>query len=72
MSDSNYSADSLYHRLFSHPEMVSDLLRGFLDPLLLAELDLGQMHRHNSKLTSRSGSCLLVGMDLFYITNSSA
>ncbi|WP_193771433.1 Rpn family recombination-promoting nuclease/putative transposase, partial [Candidatus Magnetaquicoccus inordinatus] len=55
MPDTIHSADSLYHRLFSHPQMVADLLYGFLDPLLLAELDLGQMRRHNSKLTASTG-----------------
>ncbi|MBF0134774.1 MAG: Rpn family recombination-promoting nuclease/putative transposase [Magnetococcus sp. DMHC-1] len=35
--------DSIYHRIFSHPEMVADLLRNFLEPDLLTELDL--LHR---------------------------
>ncbi|MEO5341173.1 MAG: DUF4351 domain-containing protein [Magnetococcus sp. MYC-9] len=36
MIDATHTADSIYHRLFSHPEMVADLLQNFLDPELLA------------------------------------
>ncbi|MBF0179969.1 MAG: Rpn family recombination-promoting nuclease/putative transposase [Magnetococcales bacterium] len=50
-----HASDSLYHRLFAHPEMVADLLRGFLDPAMLAELDLDHLRRHNTKFTSRKG-----------------
>ncbi|MBF0628725.1 MAG: Rpn family recombination-promoting nuclease/putative transposase [Magnetococcales bacterium] len=46
------ASDSLYHRFFAHPEMVIDLLRGFLDPSLLAELDLDNLRRHNTKFTA--------------------
>ncbi|MBF0628984.1 MAG: Rpn family recombination-promoting nuclease/putative transposase, partial [Magnetococcales bacterium] len=46
-------SDALYHRFFSHPEMVIDLLQGFLPPELVAELDLAQLRRHNSKFTAR-------------------
>ena len=50
-----HSSDSLYHRLFAYPEMVADLLRNFLDPNILAELDLSQMRRLNTKLTAKTG-----------------
>ena len=43
MAAATNSSDSLYHRLFAYPEMVVDLLRNFLDPAVLAELDLSQM-----------------------------
>ncbi|MBF0629022.1 MAG: Rpn family recombination-promoting nuclease/putative transposase [Magnetococcales bacterium] len=46
-------SDSLYHRFFSHPEMVQDLLRGFLPAELLSELDLDHLKRHNTKFTAR-------------------
>ncbi len=47
--------DSIYHRLFAHPEMVAELLRDFLDSAILAELELSGMKRLNTKLTSGSG-----------------
>ncbi|MBF0153418.1 MAG: Rpn family recombination-promoting nuclease/putative transposase [Magnetococcales bacterium] len=47
--------DAIYHRLFSYPEMVADLLRNFLDPALAAELDLSRMTRLNTKLTAQTG-----------------
>ncbi|MEO5371841.1 MAG: Rpn family recombination-promoting nuclease/putative transposase [Magnetococcus sp. DMHC-1] len=47
--------DSIYHRIFSHPEMVADLLRNFLEPNLLTELDLSHMRRMNTKFTARTG-----------------
>ena len=47
--------DSIYHRLFSHPQMVADLLREFLEPSILAELDLAQMERQNVKYHAHSG-----------------
>ncbi|MBF0614933.1 MAG: Rpn family recombination-promoting nuclease/putative transposase [Magnetococcales bacterium] len=55
MNSSASSHDSIYHRFFSHPEMVIDLLRGFLDPSLLAKLDLDHLRRHNTKFTGRRG-----------------
>ncbi|MBF0427847.1 MAG: Rpn family recombination-promoting nuclease/putative transposase [Magnetococcales bacterium] len=55
MTDTLNSSDSIYHRLFSHPEMVADLLRNFLDPAILAELDLSQMKRLNTKFTAKTG-----------------
>lgn len=39
MATSRPSTDSISHRFFAHPEMVVDLLRGFLPPDILAELD---------------------------------
>ncbi|MBF0132676.1 MAG: Rpn family recombination-promoting nuclease/putative transposase, partial [Magnetococcales bacterium] len=47
--------DSIYHRLFSHPGMVVDLLENFLDPTILAELDLSRMTRLNTKFTATTG-----------------
>ena len=47
--------DSIYHRLFSHPQMVEDLLQNFLDPELLKELDLSGMRRENTKFTAPTG-----------------
>ncbi|MEO5370691.1 MAG: Rpn family recombination-promoting nuclease/putative transposase [Magnetococcus sp. DMHC-1] len=47
--------DSIYHRIFSHPEMVADLLQNFLEPDLLTELDLSQMRRMNTKFTAQTG-----------------
>ncbi|MBF0613193.1 MAG: Rpn family recombination-promoting nuclease/putative transposase, partial [Magnetococcales bacterium] len=49
------NSDTLYHRLFSHPKMVADLLKAFLHQALLAQLDLERMRRHNSKLTDWKG-----------------
>ena len=47
--------DSIYHRLFSHPKMVADLLNDFLEAPLLAELDLSSMKRLNTKFTATTG-----------------
>ena len=55
MADVTRSSDSLYHRLFAYPEMVADLLRNFLDPNILAALDMSQMRRLNTKLTAKTG-----------------
>ncbi|MEO5341482.1 MAG: Rpn family recombination-promoting nuclease/putative transposase [Magnetococcus sp. MYC-9] len=55
MADAVRTADSIYHRLFAHPEMVADLLRNFMDSDLLAELDLSQMRRLNTKFTAKTG-----------------
>ncbi|MEO5335172.1 MAG: Rpn family recombination-promoting nuclease/putative transposase [Magnetococcus sp. YQC-5] len=55
MPDATHTSDSIYHRLFAHPEMVADLLRNFLDPAVLAELDLAQMRRLNTKFTAKTG-----------------
>ncbi|MBF0613347.1 MAG: Rpn family recombination-promoting nuclease/putative transposase [Magnetococcales bacterium] len=50
-----HGTDSLYHRLFSHPQMVVDLLLAFLEPQLLVQLDLSELRRYNTKFTSRAG-----------------
>ncbi|MBF0179160.1 MAG: Rpn family recombination-promoting nuclease/putative transposase [Magnetococcales bacterium] len=55
MTNTFRAADSLYHRFFAHPEMVADLLRAFLDPAMLGELDLEHLRRHNTKFTARKG-----------------
>ncbi|MBF0134237.1 MAG: Rpn family recombination-promoting nuclease/putative transposase [Magnetococcales bacterium] len=55
MASTANAPDSLYHRLFEHPEMVIDLLCGFLDPVMLAELDLANLRRHNTKFTAHTG-----------------
>ncbi|MBF0214168.1 MAG: Rpn family recombination-promoting nuclease/putative transposase [Magnetococcales bacterium] len=55
MAETLGSSDSIYHRLFAHPEMVADLLDHFLEPDALAELELSGMRRHNSKFTARRG-----------------
>ncbi len=49
MVDTNRNSDSVYHRFFSYPETVVDLLEHFLDPAMLAELDLSRMKRVNIK-----------------------
>ena len=41
--------DALYHRLFSHPGMVAQLLREFVAEPWLADLDLESMERINAK-----------------------
>lgn len=48
-------SDGIYHRLFSHPQMVRDLLMAFLEPLLLSELDLSQMVRQNVNYYAHTG-----------------
>ncbi|MBF0160541.1 MAG: hypothetical protein HQL58_13585, partial [Magnetococcales bacterium] len=45
MTHTRQDSDSIYHDIYSHPEMVADLLTNFLDPEMLAELDLSQMRR---------------------------
>lgn len=55
MVDTTHTSDSIYHRLFSHPEMVADLLKNFLDPTILVELDLVQLKRLNTKFTAKTG-----------------
>lgn len=41
--------DALYHRLFSHPGMVAQLLREFLAGPWVDGLDLDAMERVNTK-----------------------
>ena len=40
-------SDHPYKRLFSHPEMIADLIRGFLDPELVSGCDLSTLERCN-------------------------
>ena len=47
--------DTLYHRLFSHPEMVTQLLREFVAEPWLADLDLASMQRVNAKFHAITG-----------------
>jgi hypothetical protein len=47
--------DALYHRLFSHPGVVAQLLREFADGRWLADLDLDGMERLNTKFHADSG-----------------
>jgi hypothetical protein len=42
-------SDSLYHRLFSHPNMVEELVREFVPPELAAGLDFSGLQRVNPK-----------------------
>ncbi|MEO5334115.1 MAG: Rpn family recombination-promoting nuclease/putative transposase [Magnetococcus sp. YQC-5] len=53
MTDTTSSSDSIYHRLFAHPEAVKDLLNHFLSPEELTELDLSAMHMLNTKFTAQ-------------------
>ncbi|MBF0310139.1 MAG: Rpn family recombination-promoting nuclease/putative transposase [Magnetococcales bacterium] len=55
MPDYSADSDAIYHQLFSHPEMVADLLTGFLDATLLTDLDLPRMKRLNTKFTAARG-----------------
>jgi hypothetical protein len=52
MSDS----DSLYHRLFSHPRMVEELVREFVPDALIEGLDFRRLRRINAKFHSRRRS----------------
>jgi hypothetical protein len=42
-------SDSLYHRLFSHPRMVEELVREFVPEALAEDLDFGALQRVNPK-----------------------
>ena len=42
-------SDSLYHRLFSHPHMVEDLVREFVPCEMAASLDFRALQRVNPK-----------------------
>jgi hypothetical protein len=46
--------DALYHRLFSHPGMVAQLLREFVAGPWLDDLDLDRMERRNAKFHAES------------------
>lgn len=45
--------DSLYHRLFDHPQMVAQLLREFVAGPWLDDLDLDGMTRENANSMPR-------------------
>lgn len=47
--------DGLYHRLFSHREMVAELLRDFVDEPWVADLDLTGMERLNARFDAVEG-----------------
>lgn len=47
--------DSRYHRLFSHPGVVAQLLRGFVPGPWLDDLNLDGMQRLNAKFHARTG-----------------
>jgi hypothetical protein len=49
-------SDSLYHRLFDHPEMVAELVREFLAGPWLDDLDLDGMTRENAKYHAATGA----------------
>ena len=46
-------SDSLYHRLFSHPRMVEELVREFVPEALAEELDFQALQRVNPKFHIR-------------------
>lgn len=48
-------ADSLYHRLFSHPLMVEQLIRAFLPEITAAGIEVPAMERVNAKFHDRHG-----------------
>ncbi len=47
--------DSIYHRLFSHPVMVEQLVRDFVPEAMAVGLDFARMERVNAKFHSRRG-----------------
>jgi hypothetical protein len=47
--------DALYHRLFSHPGMVAQLLREFVDEPWVDELELAGMERISAKFHASGG-----------------
>jgi hypothetical protein len=47
--------DSLYHRLFSHPMMVEQLVREFVPEAMALGLDFAKMQRVNAKFHGRRG-----------------
>ncbi len=50
------NSDSLYHRLFSHPVMVEQLVRGFVPEVTAVGVDFGGMELVSTKLHSRKGT----------------
>jgi len=69
------SLDSAYKQLFSHPEIVRDLLSGFVPIPSLHQLDLTAFHRVNASYVSDGGPQrhgdmvwrLQIGADVVYI-----
>jgi hypothetical protein len=47
--------DSVYHKIFGHPGMVSQLLRDFVAEPWLEDLDLDRMERLNAKFHAETG-----------------
>jgi hypothetical protein len=47
--------DALYHRLFSHPGVVAQLLRGFAGEIALGDFELEGMERLNTKFHAATG-----------------
>ncbi len=47
--------DSIYHRLFSHPIMIEQLVRDFVPEAMALGLDFARMERVNAKFHSRRG-----------------
>lgn len=50
------AADQIYHRLFSHPLIVEQLVRDFVPDAMAADLDFPRMERVNSKAYGRAGA----------------
>lgn len=46
--------DRSYHRLFSEPELLEDLIRNFVDELWVSEVDFSRMERINTKFHSEA------------------
>jgi len=46
-NDNSYKHDNSYGRLFSHPEMVTDLLKGFIHETWVAECDFSTLEKPN-------------------------
>jgi hypothetical protein len=55
MANDRLDHDALYSRLFSHPGVVAQLLRGFVDGPWLADLDLEAIERLNTKFHADTG-----------------
>jgi len=51
----NSQADSLYKQLFAHPEILRELLTGFLEAGWAASLNVGAFERVNASYTSERG-----------------
>ncbi|NBC32389.1 MAG: transposase, partial [Alphaproteobacteria bacterium] len=49
-------ADQIYHRLFSHPLMVEQLVRDFVHDAMAADLDFHGMERVTAKAYGQSGA----------------